>query len=342
EEQLRASETRMNRTQEMALLGSWELEAAENKLYWSDQVYSILGLSPQEVDASYEVFLDRVHPDDRTAVDEAYRGSLREGRDTYEIEHRVVRKTDGAVRIVHEKCEHIKDASGKTVRSVGMIHDITERKKVEEKLKESEERYRSLFENMLEGYAYCRMVFDDGVPADFIYLDVNKAFEVLTGLRNVVGKKVSEVVPGIRETDSELFRIYGRVASTGMPERFERYVEALGMWFSVSVYSPRKEHFVAVFDVITERKQAEEALRRTHEKLEMRVRERTAELESAHIKLKAEAEERKRLATAVEHAAEGVIIVDPSWHLQYVNPAFTAMTGYSQEESITKDIRFLQ
>ena len=114
------------------------------------------------------------------------------------------------------------------------------------------------------------------------------------------------------------------------------------MWFSISVYSPRREYFVAVFDVITERKRTEEALRRTHDELEIRVKERTAELESAHVELKSEVEERKRLAAAVEHAAEGVIIVDPSWHIQYVNPAFISMTGYSQEESITKEMSFLR
>ncbi len=168
EEQLRASEARMNRTQEIALLGSWELEMADHRLYWSDQVYRIFGLRPQEFNPTYEAFLDRVHPDDRAAVDEAYAGSLREGRDAYEIEHRVVR-SDGAIRTVHEKCEHIRDASGMIVRSVGMVHDITERKKVEETLKESEQRYRSLFENMLEGFAYCRMIFDEE-QADGFYL----------------------------------------------------------------------------------------------------------------------------------------------------------------------------
>src|SRR3972149_488259 len=117
-------------------------------------------------------------------------------------------------------------------------------------LQEKKELYRSLFENMLNGYAYCRMYFDQGHPQDFIYLDVNSAFESLTGLKNVVGKKVSEVIPGIRESHPELFEIYGRVALTGKPEKFEMYVEALKMWFAVSVYSPEKEHFVARFGVL--------------------------------------------------------------------------------------------
>src|SRR3990172_8011219 len=130
---------------------------------------------------------------------------------------------------------------------------------------ESEERYRNLFEHMLEGFAYCRMIFENGEPKDFVYLDVNKQFEALTGLKDVIGKRVTEVIPGIRESDPWLFEIYARVSLTGKAERFETFLEALQMWFSVSVYSPEKEHFVAVFDVITERKQTEAALQSREE-----------------------------------------------------------------------------
>jgi transcriptional regulator with GAF, ATPase, and Fis domain len=78
-----------------------------------------------------------VHPDDRAAVDAAYSSSVREGRDTYEIEHRVVRKSTGEIRTVQERCENIRDASGQIIRSIGMVHDITERKKMEEALQKS-------------------------------------------------------------------------------------------------------------------------------------------------------------------------------------------------------------
>jgi PAS domain S-box-containing protein len=128
---LRESEERLRRAQEIAHLGSWDLDLAENKLTWSDEVYRIFGLAPQEFSATYEAFLDAIHPDDRAAVDAAYSGSVREGRDGYEIEHRIVRRDTGEIRVVHEKCEHRRDASGRIIRSVGMVHDITERRKTE-------------------------------------------------------------------------------------------------------------------------------------------------------------------------------------------------------------------
>ena len=126
---------------------------------------------------------------------------------------------------------------------------------------ESDERYRSLFSNMLNGLAYCRMLYDDtGAPVDFNYLDVNDSFERITGLRGVVGRKVSEVIPGIRTLSPELFEAYGRVASSRIPETFEFDFKSMGKWLNISVYSPEAGAFVAVFDDITERKHAEQKL----------------------------------------------------------------------------------
>ena len=132
QETLKASEERLKRSQEIARLGSWELDIIKNNLTWSDEVYRIFGLEPREFKASYEAFLEAVHPDDRAAVDIAYSSSLKEGRDTYEIEHRVVQKSTGEIRYVHERCEHFRDGAGRVIRSAGMVHDITESKRAEE------------------------------------------------------------------------------------------------------------------------------------------------------------------------------------------------------------------
>ncbi|MGC4116813.1 MAG: PAS domain-containing protein [Myxococcales bacterium] len=135
---LHLAKQRMDRAQEIAHLGSWELDLTTNRLEWSDEVYRIFGLEPQEFGATYEAFLEAVHPADREAVNAAYSGSLREGRDSYEIEHRVVRRATGEVRVVHERCEHLRDGTGRITCSVGMVHDITDRKRSEEAVQRSE------------------------------------------------------------------------------------------------------------------------------------------------------------------------------------------------------------
>ncbi|MDW7771768.1 MAG: PocR ligand-binding domain-containing protein [Desulfobulbaceae bacterium] len=145
---LRESENRLNRAQKIAHLGSWELDLINGKLIWSDEVYRIFGLAPQEFDATYEAFLHVVHPDDRSAVDEAYSSSLRQGKNSYEIEHRVVRKATGEVRIVREKCTHIRDQSGRVIRSIGMVHDITEQKQAEEALVKAKEEWEQTFDSV--------------------------------------------------------------------------------------------------------------------------------------------------------------------------------------------------
>jgi PAS domain S-box-containing protein len=141
---------------------------------------------------------------------------------------------------------------------------------------------RLLFDNMLEGYAYCRMIFDsDGHPCDFIYVDVNRAFHELTGLRDVVGKRVTEVIPDIRESNPELFEVYGRVARWGEPERFETTLDQLEMVLDISVFRPEPDHFVAVFENITERKCAEQQVEQLVRFLEYQVEQRTNDLAEA-------------------------------------------------------------
>jgi len=134
EEALRENEAFLKRAQELSHLGSWTLDPATNRLTWSDEVYRIFGLEPQEFEASYEAFISRVHPEDRTAVHEAFTGSM-EGARGYDLEHRIIRGKTGEVRFVHEKCEHVRDAAGRGIRSVGMVHDITERRLAQDVLK---------------------------------------------------------------------------------------------------------------------------------------------------------------------------------------------------------------
>jgi PAS domain S-box-containing protein len=166
------------------------------------------------------------------------------------------------------------------------------------------EHYRSVFQAMRNGLAYCRVLTDGPRPHDFVYVEVNDAFEAQTGLTNVVGKKASEVIPGIREEDPELLDIYSEVARSGRPARFERYVKALGEWFAVSVCSPAPDHFVAVFDVTTKTRIAEEALRASEAKY-------------------------RRLFDSL---MDGFVLVDMDGVIRESNEVYRRMLGYSAEE----------
>jgi signal transduction histidine kinase len=132
---------------------------------------------------------------------------------------------------------------------------------------EGQQPYYSLLDQMLIGFACCQVLFDGDRPYDFIGLAVNKACEVLTGLKDVVGRRASEVVPGLSQSDPKVLEILGRVARTGVPEKVEMYLEALGVWFSAVLYSPRQDHFAAVFEVVSDRKLAEQQLRQREAEL---------------------------------------------------------------------------
>ena len=122
--------------------------------------------------------------------------------------------------------------------------------------------YRALFENMTEAVFYAKVVFENDVPTDFVYLSVNRAFQTVTGQPDVVGKRTTEAFGHSRFTDPELFDFIGRVASTGMPEKLELLSSLSGRWLAVSAFSPGNGFVVVLFDVITERKQAELEARR--------------------------------------------------------------------------------
>ncbi len=182
-----------------------------------------------------------------------------------------VRK-DGSLFFANVTISAIRDANGQLLGFGKVTRDITGSRQAEKALQESEARYHSLFENMLEGYAYCRALIEDGQLGDFIFLETNGAFETITGLKNVTGKKYSEVFRSVLKDSPEVLEIYNRVVQSGEPESYERFSRELGIWVAVSVYCPEKEHFVVVFEDITARKNAQDVIEDAAKRLQMATR----------------------------------------------------------------------
>ena len=222
----------------------------------------MLGYSEEELKDT--TFAAITHPDDEQISLDALRALLSRNVATYRFEKRY-RHRDGRYIWAQVATTLVCDDGGQPLHFITDVQDITTRKNAVEALARSEHLYRRLFQHMLNGFAHCRMTYEEGQPVDWVYLNVNEAFERLTGLNDVEGKKVTEVIPGLREQNPELFEIYGRVASTLEPERFESYVEGLGEWFSVSAYSTDVGYFNVVFDNITALKQEQRERDRIHE-----------------------------------------------------------------------------
>jgi len=150
-----------------------------------------------------------------------------------------------------------------------IAHDITDRKRPEEALRQSEERFRTLVSEMINGFALHEIICNDaGEPCDYRFLLVNRAFEKMVGLAaaDVVGKTVREVLP---DTEDYWIEIYGRVALTAKSTRFEEYSAALQKHFEVLAYSPAKGQFATVFTDITDRRHGAEALKRINDELQL-------------------------------------------------------------------------
>jgi len=182
DESLLKSEMSLSEAQRIAHLGNWDWNIVTNELRWSDEIYRIFGLTPQEFGATYDAFLDSVHPEDREfvkkAVNEALYGI------PYNIEHRIV-LPDGSIRIVHEKGEVTFGESGEPIHMVGTVQDITERKESEKALRDSRAKYSAIVDGF-DGYIY---IYSEDHDIEFM----NELFIKRIGY-DAVGQKCSQAL----------------------------------------------------------------------------------------------------------------------------------------------------
>ena len=141
---LHAHTDRLNEAQRIAKIGSWSLDVVSGELIWSDEVFRIFEIDAEKFGATYEAFLEGVHPDDRESVNQAYSNSLLT-REPYEIIHRL-QMADGRIKWVREQCLSEFDSEGKPLRSQGTVQDITENKIAEQSREASEAQLSSFFE----------------------------------------------------------------------------------------------------------------------------------------------------------------------------------------------------
>ena len=219
--------------------------------------------------------------------------------------HTILTSKDGYLRHISDSAAPIKDHKGKTFGVVIVFRDVTERKIVEEQLHSSEEHYRMLFNSMLNGYSLHKMIFDEnGVPCDYEFIDVNPAFEEMTGIRKIdcIGRTVMELMP---QTESYWMEIYGKVVITGEPIRYENFSREIGKYFEVYAFSPMQDHFAVLIMDVTEKKKLDNIL----------------------------FDEKERLRITLDSIGDGVITTDTNKNVQILNKMAEYFTGWNMEDA---------
>jgi|GEM_PF-381208 len=240
---------------------NWEYwRSPDNRLlYVSPSCERITGYTREEFIQDPGLLTRIVHPDDRERVATHMREDLLHSG-SCALEFRIVRR-NGEERWISHTCQAVVTAQGRPMGRRSSNHDITGRRHAENALRNSEQRYRSLFETMNEGFALHEILCDpEGRPCDYRFMEVNPAFEVQTGLKadNLIGRTLLEALP---DTEHYWIDRYGQVALTGKSDRFENWSKPLGRCFEVSAFQTEPGRFATVFLDITERKRAEGALR---------------------------------------------------------------------------------
>lgn len=325
---LAQSEKQLNEAQRLAKIGSWDLDISTGDLNWSDEVFRIFEIDPQRFGASYQAFLDLIHPDDRELVQHRYEASLRD-KEPYELLHRL-KMPDGRIKYVRESCETTFDKSGLPLRSLGTVQDVTELELTQQELRSSESRYRGLVEHLHAG------VIVHNANGEIIF--ANSMAEKLLGIP-LAEMRRKAASPGewcFQDASGQRLPADAFPAVQVLNEGIEVKDQVLGLcgdhadeitWFLVNAY-PRVQgdsealQAVVIFIDITTHKRAEDQLRRYREDLEQLVAERTGEL----------FRQNQRNQAILNATMDGFFTADLQGRITSCNQAYCDMLGYSSEE----------
>jgi PAS domain S-box-containing protein len=270
EQKLRASEASLKEAQRLAHIGSWELDLSDNHLEWSDEIFRIFEINRKQFTASYDAFVQAIHPEDREMVDKAYRDSVAK-RTNYEIDHRLL-MPDGRIKYVRERGETYYDGD-QAIRSFGTIQDITDRKQAEIALRDSETRLNNVLSVIGEG------IWDWELTSDTIRH--NLRWCQLLGLdENYLEHPLTEFANLLHDDDREMVmqRIQRCLEGGGAYQSEHRMRRADGeiIWVQDRGDVVKRDsqgealRMVGSFSNITERKRAEQALLDSKQQLEQR------------------------------------------------------------------------
>jgi PAS domain S-box-containing protein len=293
---LRESEAKYRTLTELSTHHVWMLDAAGELIFLNQTFLDYFGKPFHELNR--ENWAENVHhPDDRDRVVQEIAGAMAAGINI-RSEHRL-RRHDNQFRWFLNEATPLRDANGEITHWLGASVDIDDRKQAESALRRSEERYRTLFESIDEGFCVIEMLFDENdTPIDYRFLEINPIFEQQTGLRQAVGKTMRQLVPNIED---RWVKIYGKIVQTGKSLRFDNCAEAMNRWFDVyacRIGQPEERKVAILFKDISDRKRME-ALR-----------------EQAEVALRQSEEQSRNI---LESITDGFFALDRDWRFTYVN-----------------------